>query len=520
MIRDLLILPDGRELFSGAQEQVAIKSLCYSRQVSGNGMLDFCCAAAAGITVQLLDETGSFTLAADTEIKYYRVDEKGNRQLMGTFYTQKATRPGKHILEFQAYDAMILAEQDMSQWLLRQTWPMELHGMLSMVCAHCGIATQPWDLCNGTQKIEQFYQQITARQLIAYIAEANGLFAYITAEGELAMKKLTTATTPITLRDMKSYQCAQIPCAPIDGVAIYPEAGTVGVLVPNDSAHSYAITGNPVLPNYSESMLRECATRLATILTNISYTPLEAEVFVDGLTLPWKPGELVQVQIGEEAFLCAVFSIRLEGNVAQLKSWGQPRRDSAMGQHSRDTVKILQKQMTKVSVDMEGISAEITRVEAEFDAQQVQIREDISALEMASDKISAQVSRVEKTAQADMEILEQSVQSIKRQVDMAVTAEQLELSISTLTENGVEKVQTRTGYTFDQNGMSISDSRSDIQNRIDHKGMYVTRQNDVILQADAKGVSARDVTVRNFLVVGDHARLEDYQTDRTACFWL
>jgi hypothetical protein len=51
-----------------------------------------------------------------------------------------------------------------------------------------------------------------------------------------------------------------------------------------------------------------------------------------------------------------------------------------------------------------------------------------------------------------------------------------------------------------------------------------TAQEEVMLQADTDGVIATDVKVRNYLIIGSYARLEDY-TDgaggkRTACFYL
>ena len=67
-----------------------------------------------------------------------------------------------------------------------------------------------------------------------------------------------------------------------------------------------------------------------------------------------------------------------------------------------------------------------------------------------------------------------------------------------------------------------------MENRLDEMGMYVVRgagtDNETpMLQADAYGVIATDVTVRNYLVIGDHARIEDYTdgTDhkRTACYF-
>jgi hypothetical protein len=50
--------------------------------------------------------------------------------------------------------------------------------------------------------------------------------------------------------------------------------------------------------------------------------------------------------------------------------------------------------------------------------------------------------------------------------------------------------------------------------------MQVLRSGTPILQADHNGVKATDVTVRNYLILGSHARLENYAGGRTACFYL
>ena len=63
-----------------------------------------------------------------------------------------------------------------------------------------------------------------------------------------------------------------------------------------------------------------------------------------------------------------------------------------------------------------------------------------------------------------------------------------------------------------------------MENRLDNSGMYVERSGETILQANAAGVVATDVTVRNYLIVGNHSRFEDYSDGdddaRTGCFWI
>ena len=63
-----------------------------------------------------------------------------------------------------------------------------------------------------------------------------------------------------------------------------------------------------------------------------------------------------------------------------------------------------------------------------------------------------------------------------------------------------------------------------MHNTLDNKGMYVRKNNEDILVADSEGVNAINLTARQFLIVGDNARFENYSngTDskRTACFYI
>ena len=68
--------------------------------------------------------------------------------------------------------------------------------------------------------------------------------------------------------------------------------------------------------------------------------------------------------------------------------------------------------------------------------------------------------------------------------------------------------------------VTMENYNKEMENKLDHTGMYVRRSGQLILQANNRGVEAADVTVRNYLTVGQFARLEDYQTNRTACFYI
>ena len=118
-----------------------------------------------------------------------------------------------------------------------------------------------------------------------------------------------------------------------------------------------------------------------------------------------------------------------------------------------------------------------------------------------------------------VEDINDSVSELSRQVEMKIDASAVNIVVQEEVAKGVTKVQTQTGYTFDDEGLKISKSGEEMENKLDNTGMYVKQNGKVILQANNNGVEASDITVRNYLVVGQHSRFEDYG-GRTGCFWI
>jgi hypothetical protein len=115
------------------------------------------------------------------------------------------------------------------------------------------------------------------------------------------------------------------------------------------------------------------------------------------------------------------------------------------------------------------------------------------------------------------------VADISKKVEMKLDAEAVSIIVGKEIANGVDRVETKSGYVFDSEGLNISKSGEAIKNQLTHKGMYVTKSGDEILTADKDGVKATDLHAKTYLIIGKEngrSRFEDYLTDRTACFWI
>jgi len=198
-----------------------------------------------------------------------------------------------------------------------------------------------------------------------------------------------------------------------------------------------------------------------------------------------RAGDIITVE-GKTVY---VMSVNLEQGRLQISCTGSEKRsDSA-------TVTVSQKELTGRVLELD------TRIDG-LTAENRDNAGRLSRLSMTVDGLTAEVSTQLSREQQRLSKLEQ-------------TAERLSLQIRQV---GAQVV-TDTGYTFDADGLRIARSGTEMENRLDHSGMYVCRGDETILQATGRGVVAVDVQVRNYLHVGSHARFEDY-AGRTACFYI
>ena len=146
--------------------------------------------------------------------------------------------------------------------------------------------------------------------------------------------------------------------------------------------------------------------------------------------------------------------------------------------------------------------------------------ENISALQMNTESITASVQQVINESAESMSVVNDNIASLTTRVEAAITTENIKFAIESELANGVDKVSTSTGYTFDDEGLTITKSGSEMTTQITEDGMTVYRDNTAVLIANNVGVDAINLHATTYLIVGDNSRFEDYGTDRTGCFWI
>jgi hypothetical protein len=113
-----------------------------------------------------------------------------------------------------------------------------------------------------------------------------------------------------------------------------------------------------------------------------------------------------------------------------------------------------------------------------------------------------------------------SVSNLTATVSTKVSTNDVNIAIQNVLADGVNKVITTTGFSFDDNGLKVTKSDSEINTTISEDGMSIYKKNKEVLRADNEGVKATDLHATTYMIIGNNSRFEDFKGNRTACIWI
>ena len=123
---------------------------------------------------------------------------------------------------------------------------------------------------------------------------------------------------------------------------------------------------------------------------------------------------------------------------------------------------------------------------------------------------------------SDTDTMKDDIASIRKDVDLKVTPDGVLIQIQNEMAKGVDKVTTKTGFTFDDDGLVIDKTDAPTNTKITENGMTVNNNEtgDAVLTANKDGVKAEDLHATTYLIIGKNSRFEDYNGNRTGCYWI
>ena len=500
MLKNLIVLPDGTELFSGTNGGNALQSVTLTQQINSGTELTLGSVCAGMLEATVITPAGGLTIQPGMELTLYKVDDNGERTKIGLFTTETPTRPSANRYQITAYDRISRLDRDLTDWLesLSQ-WPYTLLDFSRMVCAACNLSLANTSILNADWQIPQFSARgITGRQLLRWVGQACGCFCRATAEGEIAfgwyapktMSLTSDGDLPVLAVKMEDYEVA-----PIDKLQIQLTEKDIGAICGTGS-NGYCINGNYLLTTEDSAPLQTLAKELYQRLQQVSYTPCTVKIPAN--TEIW-PGDIVSVTDGNGRTASVYVMKKVQsGPFETLECTGSPTRDSVTATNNAKFT-ALSGSVMELQMRVEGLRAENRQADGRA-----------AALELTVEGLQTEV--VNQTAELD--------DIAARMTTVEQTAEGLSVEVQTVKADGVSKVSTATGYTFDSAGLTVEKSGREIKTRITEDGMQVFKNETAVLTANSDGVDAVDLHASTYLAVGGRSRFEKYGADRTGCFWI
>lgn len=205
-------------------------------------------------------------------------------------------------------------------------------------------------------------------------------------------------------------------------------------------------------------------------------------------------------------------SISYDGSLTQQTSWSYEDSETETDSNPVTLGEALKQTYARV----DKANKQIEMVTSDIQAN----REDIAALRLATDGITATVTASQTATEEAINELNGNLTSLSNSVESKMTSEQVTLKINEVLSNGVESVETSTGFTFNDIGLIISKSDSEMTTTITEDGMQVKKDGETVLTANNTGVDAVNLHATTYLIIGTNSRFEDYGSNRTGCFWI
>ena len=343
MYKNILILPDGTELRSGAGEKHAIRSIKLSEMVNNGAdlMPGSCCSDM--IEASIFAPGGALEITSGDKISLWKEAPDRNRVHMGVYTVEAPTRPTANTMKVVGYDNVAKLDKDITAWLESLTgWPYSINDFAAMVCQACGLTFSPSvGFPNEDFQIQQWSKSgVTGRQIMRWLGEIACRFVHADPQGNICFrwyedsgKRFAPNGSDYYFAGTFSYENYQI--APVDAVQLRLSDNQAGALWPEAEAgsNSYVITGNAILMSRATEDLLPVLESIQAELSAVTYTPCTVSGLSDALV---RAGSIISIEDKNGRLVRAyVMEKTSTGQRDTFTCTGNPRRDTSAAVNNR-----------------------------------------------------------------------------------------------------------------------------------------------------------------------------------------
>lgn len=505
-------LYQGSTLLNTFNYNDCLKSIDIDRTCEESKLFGMCVSQKA--VIKIMEVTESFVITDAHNVKVYFDNGQGYISPFPTFYINEVKRDKvTKEVTITAFDLLKTADNHtVAELGLGSYTVYEFAAACTSLLGATGISLVNLTELDSTLKLSyeqgaNFDGTETIRQALTALAEVTQTIIYFDYNNNLVLKRyqnaypVDTVTTSeyFTFETKERYRINKIAHITELGDNVEADGGTMA------NATTVYLRDNPFLELRED--VQGILDNAVIIMKKYAFTCFDLNTRGNYLI---EIGDLLSV-MSAEGGTAGVYllndSIKYSGGLSQkiFLNFAEGAQTHTNPTTLGETLKA-----TSAKVDKVNRQIELLASEENINASK------IAALEIHTDSIAAKVESVEK-ASAN---LDGTVADLTKRVDATMSAEDIKLEIKTELQNGTAKVETATGYTFNEDGLTVSKSGSEMTTTITEDGMTVKKDGGAVLTANNEGVTAIDLHATTFLIIGTNSRFENYSNNRTACFWI
>lgn len=445
------------------------------------------------ITLEFIDLERNLTLSKGNIVDVCLGDGTTNVHPFPYFYIEDVSRKeDTNAIIVTAYDALYKANGGTVSGLPVGGGNYTIEEFARACGARLGVdVVLPTDASAFATQYEtgaNFGGEESVRKAIDAIAEATQTIAFVSPDNSLTFKQLDIGGEPVLTITKADYSTLTTgEPVTLGGICSATELGenvehTTGVGV------TQFVWENPfwnLLPDDDvETLLSAAVDRVA----GATITPFVCDEWMGNYLL--EIGDKIALQQENNETIIAYYLdavVTFDGTLSDTTQWNYDKTEN------------------ETATNPTSLGDALTRAFARVDKQKGEI-------ELVARKADANTTALESVAL--------DVAELKKEVSLKVNTDNVTIAVQKEMQKGIDKVVTKTGFTFDENGLHIDKSDSEMSSTLDEDGLAVSRGNTEVLTAKSDGVNALNITVRQYLVVGDRSRFENYGNNRTGCFWI
>ena len=355
----------------------------------------------------------------------------------------------------------------------------------------------------------------TIREALDAVAEVTQTIYFITSENKICFRRLSLdGDASFTIDKEKYFTLSNKTNKRLGTIVSATELGDNLSVSTTESGSTQFIRDNPFWDNREDR---------ATLLDN-------ALAAVGGLTLnqfecDWRGNYLLEIgdkialitKDGSQAISYVLDdTIEYNGGISEKTKWSYEDNENENDINSAPTNLGDSIKQTYAKVDKVNKEVEIVASQADENTDA------ISALRINVNSINATVQNQQQQINESVDSLNSDIDSLTTEIASArLESQQAILEFKQeIEQDGIDKVTTSTGFTFNEEGMTVEKSGREMKTTITEDGMTVYRSGESVLQANNEGVKAKNLHANTYLIIGNNSRFEDYKYDRTGCFWI